>query len=202
MSVHRFYLPDLSAAVDEVRFPDDEAWHLFRVLRLPAGAHVRVFDGQEHEREATVARAETRYVTVRLRTPVPTRAESHVPVTLAVAMLNGRKLDAVVRDATMLGVSVVAPLRTAHRRGGGTPHDDFRLVDRWRHIAVSSTKQCGRAVVPAIDAPVAFSRFVEAIDATERPASHSSRSAREPCAQTRSPLWRCRSCGSSGVSSK
>ena len=163
MSVHRFYLPDLSAAVDEVRLPDDEARHLFRVLRLPAGAHVRVFDGQGHEREATVAHAETRYVTVRLGTPVPTRAESHVPVTLAVAMLNGRK-----RDATMLGVSVVAPLGTAHRRGGGTPHDDSRLVDRCCHIAVSSAKQCGRAVVPAIDAPVAFSRFVEASAAGDR----------------------------------
>ena len=166
-SVHRFYLPQLAAENNEVRLPDDEARHLNRVLRLQTGTQVRVFDGQGHEREATVARTETRDVTVRLGCRVQIQAELPVHVTLAVSMLNGRKLDAVVRDSTMLGVSVVAPLRTARSRGGESLHDNARLVHRWHNIGISSAKQCGRAVVPTIDIPLTFSQFVEASTASK-----------------------------------
>ena len=167
-SFHRFYLPCLTAETvenDEARLPDDEARHLTRVLRLQAGTQVRVFDGHGREREATVASAKTKHVTVRLGRQVQTQAELPVHLTLAVSMLNGRKLDTVVRDSTMLGVSAIAPLRTARSRGSESLHAG--LVHRWHNIGISSAKQCGRAVVPTIENPVTFSQFVEASTVSE-----------------------------------
>src|SRR4029079_8270181 len=74
-------------------------------------------------------------------------AEPAVRLTLAQAVLKGEKMDDVVRDATMMGVTAIEPLVTghtvAHMKAGRAP-------DRWRRIAISSAKQCRRAVVPAI----------------------------------------------------
>ena len=59
--------------------------------------------------------------------------------------MKGDKMDDVVRDATMMGLSAIEPLITehtvAHLKPGRTP-------ERWRRIAIASAKQCGRAVVP------------------------------------------------------
>ncbi len=46
--------------------------------------------------------------------PVP---EPPVRVTLGMAILKGDQMDAVVRDATMLGVAAIVPHRVGARRG-------------------------------------------------------------------------------------
>ncbi len=133
-----------------VHLPLDEAAHLTRVLRLAAGARVRVFDGRGSEFEGVVAQANKHAVAVRLDGPVAAAPEPAVAVTLVQAVLKGDKMDDVVRDAVMMGVSVIQPVMTARtevahatRAGGGRR-------DRWTRIAVASAKQCGRAVVPTV----------------------------------------------------
>ena len=73
------------------------------------------------------------------------------------ALLKGDKFDEVVRDATMLGVSRIQPLATARTE---VPAARTSRVDRWRRIAMSSAKQCGRAVVPPIAEPITLSEFI------------------------------------------
>jgi hypothetical protein len=62
-------------------------------------------------------------------------------------------MDDVVRDATMMGVTAIEPLITAHTvahmKPGGAP-------ERWRRIAVASAKQCRRAVLPSIGTGTMF----------------------------------------------
>ena len=112
---------------------------------------MRVFDGRGREwtRESSEMQAGTsRSGSARRRRA---GAEPRVAITLAVAVLKGEKMDEVVRDAVMLGVTPIIPLFTdAHR-------SDRRA--RWRAAAessdggglrLSSAKQCGRAVVPQI----------------------------------------------------
>src|SRR6187401_2132489 len=106
----RFHAPDARARGDVVALPDDEASHLARVLRLTAGDAVRAFDGRGLEFDAVVTLAERGGASVRLgepRTPAP---ELRVAMTLVQAVLKGEKMDEVVRDAVMLGVSAIQPL--------------------------------------------------------------------------------------------
>ena len=84
---------------------------------------------------------------------------------LALAILKGRATDTVVRDATMLGVAAIQPLQTARSRPA--PEGAPSAVERWRAIAVSSAKQCGRAVVPEIAPAASFMQFVAAPGAGE-----------------------------------
>ena len=159
MSLHRFYAPGADRADLAVDLPSDEARHLTQVLRLGTGAAVRVFDGRGREHAAVVTEAGRGGVRIRTGTAVAAPPEPGVRVTLGVALLKGRKVDAVVRDATMLGVAEVQPLVTARtdvpaRRFGAA------AAERWTRIAVASAKQCGRAVVPCVRPPVDLGRFL------------------------------------------
>jgi len=159
----RFYAPDARAVGDDVPLPDDEANHLMHVLRLAAGATVIVFDGRGREFDAVVARTGKQGVTVRLqgsRMPVP---EPRVAVTLAQAVLKSNRMDDVVRDAVMMGVAAIQPIVTARSETSLPALTRGHRRERWERIAVSSAKQCGRAVVPPILEPCDFGVLTQAL---------------------------------------
>jgi 16S rRNA (uracil1498-N3)-methyltransferase len=135
-----------------IELPEDEAVHLVRVLRLSAGDRIRVFNGRGDEWLATVDEAGKRRVSARLDQPSRPAPEARVPITLAVAVLKGDKMDGVVRDAVMLGVIAVVPVVTARTEISRAAIERSERISRWQRIAVSSAKQCGRAVVPDVHA--------------------------------------------------
>jgi 16S rRNA (uracil1498-N3)-methyltransferase len=150
----RFFAPAARSGIDVVELPDAEAHHLRHVLRLGAGAEVSVFDGRGGEWAGRVAPAarRARVRVERLQAVVPV-AEPSIEVTLGIGLLKGDQMDAVVRDATALGVAAIAPLVCEHVVVSGRARRPDLAVARWHRIAIASARQCGRAVVPAI-APV------------------------------------------------
>ena len=161
MSIHRFYAPRMEAPGSALRLSPEEGRHLSRVLRLRSGARVHVFDGHGRQHEATLTDDDPRQPVLRLGAPVGAVAEPRVRVTLGVTLLKGRKLDAVIRDATTLGVAEIVPLLTVRVQAGGFGRAGASPGDRWHGLAVAAAKQCGRAVVPAIHPPATFRRFLE-----------------------------------------
>lgn len=163
VSAPRFFAPSARADQTTVTLPEDEAHHLRHVLRIGVGADVAVFDGAGHEWAGRVVSASKGgEVVIELVREIVPVAEPPVRVTLGIGILKGDHMDAVVRDATMLGVAAIAPFASEHVsvpvrawQGGGA-------VERWQRIAVASAKQCGRAVVPMV-APVG--RFEAMLDA-------------------------------------
>jgi len=152
----RFYAPSAIELGSEIELPDDEAQHIGRVLRLKAGDSLVVFNGKGGEFAAIVTAMTKSRVTVRLAGVVVAKAELPVSLTLAQAVLKGDKMDDVVRDAVMLGFSAVQPILTARTETSLAALTRSARHQRWHRIAVSSAKQCGRAVVPAIAPPVVF----------------------------------------------
>ena len=146
-----------------VSLPEDEAQHLTRVLRLKAGASVRVFNGRGSEFDGVVERAGKDGARVRVGGAREAVREPRVAVTLAQAVLKGDKMDAVVRDAVMMGVAAVQPIVTARTEVTLQSLVRGRRQERWERIAVSSAKQCGRAVVPAILEPRTFDTVVASL---------------------------------------
>lgn len=142
----RFFVPNLSGTDVPVELPAREAEHLTRVLRLVAGDVISVFDGRGVEYLARVEDVDQRGVTVRPYEYVVPVKEPNVSLTIAAALLKGRKFDAIVRDVTMVGAVAVQPITTSRTEARG------RYTDRWNRIAVASAKQCRRAVVPEIRA--------------------------------------------------
>lgn len=145
--MHRVYIPGASAPV--ATLPPDEAHHAIHVLRLDVGEVVVVFDGAGREWDARIATRSKSDVTVTLEAARIATAEPPVRVTLAIGLLKGDQMDAVIRDATMLGVHAIVPVWSAHVAVPKAARQT-RGNDRWQRVAVASAKQCARAVVPAV----------------------------------------------------
>ena len=156
MSFARFFAPAAGVPGDRILLPVDEAEHLTRVLRLSSGDRVRVFNGRGAEFEAVVDTADREGVRLTIGAPSVPAPEPRVAITLAQAVLKGDKMDDVVRDAVMMGVAAIHPIVTARSEISIASLTRGRRGERWQRIAVSSAKQCGRAVVPSIAAPRQF----------------------------------------------
>ena len=159
----RFYASDAQSEGELITLPDDEAQHLTRVLRLAVGAHVRVFNGRGAEFDAVVEAISRNVARLRVGAPRAPAPEPRVAVTLAQAVLKGDKMDDVVRDAVMIGVAAIQPIVTARTELSLTSLDRSRRRERWARIAVSSAKQCGRAIVPPVLEPAAYERLIPAL---------------------------------------
>ena len=150
----RFHVPELTAAAERVELPEDEAEHLVRVLRLGVGDQVDVFDGRGALWRAEIVQAGKKSAAVRLLERGTPARELGVRVTLIASVLKGDKMDDVVRDAVMLGVTAIRPVISERTEISLPTLARGTRLARWQRIAVSSAKQCGRAVVPAILAPM------------------------------------------------
>jgi len=161
--VFRFHVPGVSADPGVIDLPADEAHHLRDVVRLKAGEPVHVFDGHGREWAGRVAEVTRRRVTVALERAVTAVAEPPVRVTLCSALLKGDQMDALVRDATMLGVAAIVPVISAHVSVPRAAARSAAAVARWQRVALASAKQCGRAVVPAVSAAIAFDAVLSGV---------------------------------------
>ena len=146
--------------------PEEEAHHLARVLRLRAGDTIAVFDGRGREAVARIESVTPGNVSAQIVEPRSAAPEPRVAVTLAQALLKRDKMDRVIRDAVMLGVSAIQPFvsRRAEipmKAVGGRQH-------RWDRTVISSTKQCGRAVVPPVHETKEFHQVLRATPAEMR----------------------------------
>jgi 16S rRNA (uracil1498-N3)-methyltransferase len=102
--------------------------------------------------------------------PRSAATEAAVAITVAHAVLKSDKMDDVVRDAVMIGATAIQPIVTARSEVTLAALARSHRVDRWSRVAVSSAKQCGRAVVPSVAEPISFQSCVDAIRHESLPA--------------------------------
>jgi 16S rRNA (uracil1498-N3)-methyltransferase len=149
VSVPRFHVASAAPGA-RVELPEHTAHHAREVLRLRAGAPVRVFDGKGAEFEAVLDEVSRRTVSARLRHPVAARPESPLRLVLAVSPLKGDRMEVVVQKATELGVTEIWPVVTVRTDAAARPALRGSRGERWDRVASGAAEQCGRAVVPHV----------------------------------------------------
>jgi 16S rRNA (uracil1498-N3)-methyltransferase len=153
MSRRRLYVPAEHLAGGRLVLTGDDHQYLARVLRAEVGGQLTLFDGAGQEVDAEIVRVGKRDTELALsarRAGATTAAP--VAVTLLVAAPRGERMDLVVQKTTELGVARVVPVVT--ERSVARPEPARR--ERWEKIAREAARQCGRADVPQIEAPVAL----------------------------------------------
>ena len=157
--IPRFLVPDLDARRSDATLPAEEAHHLSRVMRLGIGDTVAVFDGRGLEFLGRVASIGRETAVVTLLDPVPPRPAPPVALTVVQSVLKGEAMEAVVRDCTMVGVEVIQPVVSERTTVKGSVLEV--AGDRWRRIALASTKQCGRSRLPEVRDVVSFAEWLQ-----------------------------------------
>jgi len=139
----RLYVaPDLAEGA-EVSIEGDQAHYLTRVLRLGAGAPVRVFNGRDGEFDATIASATK--TSLRLCLTGRVRLQQAVPdLWLLFAPLKKARTDFLIEKATELGAAEIHPVITERSDA------DTVRVDRLQRIAIEAAEQTERLDVPPV----------------------------------------------------
>lgn len=130
--------------------PTEAGHYITHVLRRARGDELILFDpALGLELDAQILSVSGALVLAAIG-PSRARASGAREVSLLQALGKGDKLDAVVRDATELGVTRIAPViseRTVVRPGDRAQNK----LDRWVKIAVDAARQCGRSQAPLIE---------------------------------------------------
>ncbi len=148
----RFYVPHLRIEKDMVRVEGDEVRHIRRVLRLKAGDEVVVFNGSAKEYVGKIVEETPSSVVITIQNILPSKGESPLEITLAQGLLKGEKMDYVIQKATELGVKEIIPFVSSRSIPQLEKPRRMKRQQRWEKIAIEAAKQCGRGVVPKIEA--------------------------------------------------
>jgi 16S rRNA (uracil1498-N3)-methyltransferase len=153
MSLPRFHCTPIDPRVGAlVSLTDAESRHARQILRLRAGDRAELFDGAGIEVVAEVVGPEGQNLAMRVLEARTAATELPIRIVIAPAVLKGDAMDALVRDATMLGAAAISPVVTARTVVPARAGHAAGVVDRWARIALASAKQCGRSVLPVVEA--------------------------------------------------
>jgi 16S rRNA (uracil1498-N3)-methyltransferase len=123
------------------------AHYLVNVLRLGAGAQVKLFDDRTGEWIACIEESGRKRVTLRVRERLRPR-EPAPDLWLLFAPIKRGPIDLLVEKATELGVGRLMPVVTQR-----TIAERVNL-DRLRAISIEAAEQCDRTALPSLAEPV------------------------------------------------
>jgi 16S rRNA (uracil1498-N3)-methyltransferase len=144
------------AAAQEALLAPEQAHYLRNVMRLADGAEVLAFNGRDGEWLARIAASGKRSATLRPEKQIRPQPETFGP-TYAFAPLKQARLDYMVQKAVEMGVSRLSPVLTQFTQV------NRMNMDRMRANAIEAAEQCGILALPAIDEPVAFHKWLDAL---------------------------------------
>lgn len=160
MRITRIYHPAPLNSGATVELGDGAANHVARVLRLPVGAPLVLFNGEGGEFDATVDVVEKRRVVVNVGRFHDTEREPPLMLWLAQGISRGERMDYTIQKAVELGVSRIIPLFTEHC--GVQLHGERleKRVQHWQGGVVSACEQCGRNRIPRVDTPLTLTEWL------------------------------------------
>lgn len=154
MRIPRLYVPLLLQVGTEVVLPAATSHHVCRVLRLPVGAELVLFDGNGGEFAGRLATVTRQQATVRVTAHRPGDVEASLVVRLVQGVSRGERMDYTLQKAVELGVAVIQPVISERSVVALTGE---RLQRRWAHwqgIVIGACEQCGRNRLPVLREPL------------------------------------------------
>jgi len=147
-----------------VAIPDGDARKLAVVLRLGEGDALTVVDSAARSYSATLARRADGWA-ARLDADETIPLPCELEIVLAQGVPKGAKMDFVVEKATELGIARIVPFTSAH---SVTADARAGKVERWRRLAETAARQCGRVDVPGVTEPCPFAAMLAMIGGCDR----------------------------------
>lgn len=154
--MHCFFVRSGEVTGDQILLTGGEAHHIRTVLRLQHGSIIELFDGT-----GTIYRAEIQHlgldgIQCRIVKKSTEQTNDSFPITLAQAVLKGKKMDVVVQKATELGVTTLIPVLSRYSEPGS---NISRRIQRWQRLMLEACKQSGRPVPMRISSAKALAEI-------------------------------------------
>jgi 16S rRNA (uracil1498-N3)-methyltransferase len=140
---------------DRVSFAGNNARYLYKVLRLKSGDNVEICDGTRNYLITLTScnRGAVQGTVIEGRSSVKREV---IEITLGFSTVRPGPVQEILRHGTELGVSRFIPILSLR-----TNRRPPEKKQRWEAIVASASAQSGRSVLPEIEIPMTFDRFVE-----------------------------------------
>ena len=157
----RFFVPNHQICDGVVTITGDDAHHIARSLRMAVGERITVCDMQSSEYECELLHFEDdRVVTARVLQKKPLENESPLVITLYQALPKGDKLDMIIQKAVECGASRIVPFESENCVVRVKQDAEERKTERRNRIAAEAAKQCGRGILPTVEATLSFNAML------------------------------------------
>ncbi|MDG2376739.1 MAG: 16S rRNA (uracil(1498)-N(3))-methyltransferase [Woeseiaceae bacterium] len=153
MSNKRLYVEEPIKLDADLNLRGDHARYIGRVLRLRPDDALTVFDGKGNEFLVTIRSIRKSVIETTVIEALDRTSESPLKVTLIQGVSKGDRMDFAIQKATELGVTRVVPVLTDYSVVKLDTNRAEKKQTHWEGVAVSACEQCGRNVLPMIDAP-------------------------------------------------
>jgi 16S rRNA (uracil1498-N3)-methyltransferase len=158
--MHRFFVDRDQLSGLMVRFSDDQAHQIGRVLRLRPGGSVLILDGHGLQYHVVLEEVAGVRVSGIIASQGPATGEPSIRLTLFQSLLRREKFEWVLQKGTEIGVSTFVPVITSRSllRDG----DDVKpeRLDRWRRVIKEAAEQSGRGALPRLLPPLPYEAAV------------------------------------------
>jgi 16S rRNA (uracil1498-N3)-methyltransferase len=156
----RAFCTPATAEPAELILSPEESHHLVAVNRARPGDTVVAFDGRGTEWICGLASDRKTAAVLKVRFK-----QRHPPlpyaITLGQALPKGPSMDAIVRKATEIGVTQIAPLESERTQVHLEGDRSERKIEKWQTAALEAAKQCGNPYLPEILPVQRASSFID-----------------------------------------
>lgn len=146
----RFYCPIDIKDETEFQLPDAVAHHAIKVLRLPVGTMITLFNGTGVECKATIKIITKHSAIVTTKHSVSINRESNLQINLVQAISSSDKMDLILQKAVELGVTSIQPVETQRSIVRLSAERLEKRQHHWQQVVISACEQCGRNYVPEV----------------------------------------------------
>lgn len=162
MTVPRIYTAQPLIPGTALVLSGQSALHVTQVLRLRAGAPLRVFDGKGHECEATLQSVVRGSNTLLCGAAIEGPAEPALDITLVQGIARHDRMDLILQKAVELGVSTIQPLWVQRSQSHLTGERLEKRLQHWQGVIISACEQCGRNTLPELLPATGFAEWLHA----------------------------------------
>ena len=139
----------------------EDAKHIIKSLRMRPGEELTVCDTKGFDYHCTIAECLDGRVELIINETVPNNTEPSVKVTLFQCLPKGDKMDSVVKQSVELGVSRIIPVLSDNCVSRPDQKSLIKKTERWQKIADEAAGQCGRGILPKVDACISLNEVCQ-----------------------------------------
>ena len=153
----RFFVSRESIGDGALFISGDDARHIARALRMAVGDTLTVSDNEGNEYTVKLTKIRDERCDCEILESAVSRSEPPSKITLYMAYPKGDKLETVIQKAVELGASRIVPFESSRCIKRPKADKAKERGARLSRIAEEAAKQCGRAILPEVALPIAFS---------------------------------------------
>jgi len=157
-SMHKFFVDKKNISDNIALITGGDVKHIYKVLRLKPGDNIIINDLNGEEYLGEISEIIKECVKVVIREKLDVNNEPSVKIHLFQGVPKSSKMDFIIQKCCEVGVNEFTPIQTKRTE---LDLKDIKKIDRWQRIALESSKQSKRSLIPKVNEAISFSIFLK-----------------------------------------